>query len=201
MQTSVANIYAAGDIAQGPVFFGDRPTVHAIQTTAVDQGRVAGANMAGQEVHYPGSLLMNVVDVCGLQAASFGAWNDSQAEAVTIANAEGSVYRKLLWRDDQIVGAIFTGRANDVGMLTDVGMVKGILQTRTPLGTWKSFLQENPFDIRRAYVASGVAQKLVGTTLLGRPSQGRQYQFGGAKPTVPANPPHANFRRHSVRVI
>jgi hypothetical protein len=134
--------------------------------------------MAGHTVLYPGSLLMNVVDVCGLQCASFGNWDDSTAEAFTIRNPDGFIYRKLLWRDDQPVGAIFTGRANDMGMLTDVGMVKGMLQTQSRLGPWKEYLRENPFDIRRAYVGAGVPQKLVSATLLGRPTSNRQYRFG-----------------------
>ena len=35
--------------------------VHAIQPTAVDHGRVAGANMAGLDVAYSGSLAINVL--------------------------------------------------------------------------------------------------------------------------------------------
>ena len=180
MQTNVAGIYAAGDVAQGPCLVGGGTEVHAIQPTAVDHGRVAGANMAGQEVHYGGSLLMNVVDVCGLQTCSYGAWNDDSAETMTICNEGGYVYRKLLWTGDVLTGAIFTGRPNDMGMLTDVGMVKGLIQTKTALGTWKDFLKENPFDIRRAYVASGVAQTLAKTTLLGQPSKPRDYRFQDA---------------------
>src|SRR5262249_51351482 len=87
MQTNLPNVYAAGDVAQGPDLFGDRPAVHAIQPTAVDHGRVAGANMAGQAVRYPGSLLMNILDACGLQCASFGRWGEN-AEAITIRNAD-----------------------------------------------------------------------------------------------------------------
>ena len=193
MQTNFPHVYAGGDVAQGPVLFGAENAVHPIQPTAVDHGRVAGANMAGQEVRYPGSLLMNVVDICGIQGASFGRWNDASAEATTIDNPAGFIYRKLNWTDDRISGAIFAGRANDVGMLTDVGMVKGLMQTETRLGPWKKYLRDNPFDIRRAYVACGVAAKLVGTTLLGRPAKARQFHFGSAKPKVPANAAHAVF--------
>ena len=149
--------------------------------------------MAGHEVHYPGSLLMNILDVCGLQNASFGNWSDSQAEAVTISNLGGSVYRKLLFSGDEITGAIFIGKSSDLGMLTDVGMVKGIMQTRTALGPWKKFLVDNPFDIRRPYIASKVAKKLVGTTLLGRPAKTRQFQFGGAKPGAAVGDAHSVF--------
>jgi len=193
MQTNFAHVYAAGDVAQGPVLFGAGNAVHPIQPTAVDHGRVAGANMAGHEVRYPGSLAMNVVDICGLQGASFGRWDDPAAETTTIDNRAGFIYRKLLWTDDRISGALFTGRANDLGMLTDVGMVKGLMQTQTRLGPWKKYLRDNPFDIRRAYIACGVAAKLVGTTLLGRPAKARQFRFGSAEPKVPANAAHAVF--------
>ena len=193
MQTNFAHIYAAGDVAQGPILCESQPGIHAIQPTAVDHGRIAGANMAGHEVHYPGSLLMNVVDVCGLQCASYGRWNDPSAETTTIANAADRVYRKLLWTGDQITGAIFTGKANDLGMLTDLGMVKGLLQTQTPLGPWKQHLQANPFDIRRAYIASGAAEKLVATTLLGRASRDRQFHFGGEQPRATVGPAHAVY--------
>jgi len=193
MQTNVTDIYASGDVAKGPNLLGGRPAVHAIQTTAVDHGRIAGANMAGQDVEYPGSLVMNILDVCGLQCASFGNWSSANGDAMTISNPDGPIYRKLLWTGDQITGSIFLGQASDMGMLTDVGMVKGIMQTRTPLGPWKGFLAENPFDIRRPYIAARVAETLVRTTLLGRPAQTRRFQFRGAKPDPPVGPSHRTF--------
>jgi NAD(P)H-nitrite reductase large subunit len=194
MQTNFPFIYAAGDVAQGPDLLGDKPAVHAIQPTAVDHGRIAGANMAGHEVHYPGSLLMNILDACGLQCASFGRWGEN-AEAMTISNADRPVYRKLLWTGDQITGAVFVGPANDLGMLNDVGMVKGIMQTRTQFGPWKEYLRHHPFDVRRPYVGLQVARKLTGTTLLGRPSKPRQYRFDGlqAGPQVTQPQAHRDF--------
>lgn len=182
MQTGYPHIYAAGDIAQGPVIGTSRHAVHPIQTTAVDHGRVAGANMAGREVHYPGSLLMNVVDVCGLQAASYGDFQRTDVETIVIDSPSNHVYRKLLIHGERIVGATFTGKANDLGMLTDLGMVKGFIQTQTDLGEWLGYLRENPFDIRRAYIGCGIAQKLTPFMLIGRPSQPRDYHFGDARP-------------------
>jgi NAD(P)H-nitrite reductase large subunit len=193
LRTNFPFIYAGGDCTQGPAMCADGPEIHAIQTTAVDHGRVAGANMADGDVAYSGSLLMNILDVCGLQNASFGNWSDENAEAITISNASGYVYRKLLFTGDQLTGALFVGRANDMGMLTDVGMVKGIMQTETALGSWKEFLRENPFDIRRPYIAKGVAVKLKNTTLLGRPAQPRGYRFEGAEPKSAAGPGHAVY--------
>ncbi len=193
METSAAGIFAGGDTAQGPDLLGGPAAIHAVQPTAVDHGRIAGANMAGERIAYPGSLSMNVLDVCGLQNASFGNWSDDRAETMTVANPDSYICRKLFWTEDRITGAIFVGRANDLGMLTDVGMVKGLIQTQTRLGDWKRFIRENPFDIRRPYVACNVAQKLIGTTLLGRPSQPRQFHFKNAKPQAPVGPAHKVF--------
>ena len=191
MQTNFPFIYAAGDVAQGPDLLGAAPVVHAIQPTAVDHGRIAGASMAGQDVRYAGSLLMNILDACGLQCASFGRWGE-QAEAMTIRNPDRPVYRRLLWTGDQITGAVFVGPATELGMLNDVGMVKGMIQTRTGLGDWKEYLRQNPFDVRRPYIAARVGQKLVATTLLGRPSKARQYRFQGAEPAPQVTQPQAH---------
>lgn len=192
LRTNFDFIYAGGDVAQGPTLHGGQE-IHAIQPTAVDHGRVAGANMAGTDVAYPGSLNMNVLDVCGLQNASFGDWADANAEATTIASESGFVFRRYLWTNDEITGAIFVGEANNVGMLTDVGMIKGLMQTRTKLGSWKKYLQENPFDVRKAYIASGVAAKLAQSTLLGRPSQPRAYRAGNTPAKAEVTAAHAQF--------
>jgi NAD(P)H-nitrite reductase large subunit len=192
LRTNFPFLYAAGDVAQGPDLLGGPPALHAIQPTAVDHGRVAGANMAGQDVRYPGSLLINILDACGLQCASFGRWGETAAEAITIRNPDRPVYRKLLWTGDQITGAVFLGPANDMGMLTDVGMVKGLIQTRTALGPWKEFLRANPFDVRRPYVACKVGQQLAGQTLLGRPSKARQYRFQNRQPGPQVTRPDAH---------
>ena len=39
--------------------------------------------MAGRDVAYRGSLLMNIVEVCHLDVASFGQWDDPKAEVYT----------------------------------------------------------------------------------------------------------------------
>lgn len=193
MRTNIDHVFAAGDVAQGPALYQTEKVIHPIHPTAVDHGRIAGAVMAGEDVHYPGSLLMNVLDVCGLQNASFGNWDDAQAETTVINNPGQSIYRKYLWRDDQLVGAIFTGRASDLGALNDVGMVKGFLQTQTPFKQWKTYLQENPFDIRRAFIACGVAHHLKDQKLLGVASRPRRYHAKPVQKQVQTGEAHQQF--------
>ena len=175
-KTNHANIYAAGDVAEGPDLTSGDNAVHAIQPTAVDHGRVAGANMAGQDVEYGGSLSMNILDVCGLQCASFGTWEEGDHEITTIVNATRPVYRKLVWRGNTLIGAILIGPADDMSMLNDMGMVKGLIQAQTDLGAWKNHIVANPTDIRRPFVATKTAEKLLKNTVLGKPATYRDYQ-------------------------
>ena len=174
-QSNVANVYAAGDVAEGPDLSTGGQAVHAIQPTAVDHGRIAGANMAGQDVEYPGSLLINILDVCGLQCASFGDWS-GDGDVTEVINANRPVYRKLIWDGSTITGAIILGPADDVAMLNDMGMIKGLIQAKTDLGAWKQHIQANPTDIRRPYVATKTAEKMLALTSLGKPSEHRSYQ-------------------------
>jgi NAD(P)H-nitrite reductase large subunit len=170
LRSSESNIYAAGDVAEGPDLMSDGKAVHAIEPTAMQHGRVAGANMAGMDTAYAGSLLMNIVDVFDLEIASFGNWDDAEAEVIEAIQADRPVYRKLLFREGRLVGAIIMGRTHDIWTTNDVGMLKGLVQTGGDLSEWKDHLKANPFDIKRAYLASGAAGELIPQTLLGRPS-------------------------------
>ena len=53
LRSSVANVYAAGDVAEGRDLVTGQPDVHAIEPTAMEHGRVVGANMAGRDVGVP----------------------------------------------------------------------------------------------------------------------------------------------------
>lgn len=192
MRSNVEGIYAAGDVAQGPVLHLSERRVHAIQPTAVDHGRVAAANMLGHEVVYEGSLLMNIVATQELEMASFGLWEGQGLEATQVENARGRVYRKYVWDDDKLVGGIFVGPTHAMSGQNDVGMLKGLVQTGVPLGPWKQYLQEAPLDLRRVFVASGAAKLLAESTLLsGRASLGGGFRFGRLPPRRPRSQHHA----------
>ncbi len=40
-----------------------------------------------------------------------------------------------------------------IGLTDHVGVIRGLIQTETPLGEWKSKLVENPVRVMEAYVA------------------------------------------------
>lgn len=161
LQTSLPHVYAAGDVAQGPELLTGERVVHAIQPTAVDQGYVAGVNMAGGEAAYPGSLSMNIVDALGFQACSFGLWEGTSGDVTTVANPADGIYRKYVWNEDRLVGGVLVGPSPAVCGVNDAGMLRGLIQAKLPLGSWKRYLQENPLDLRRPFLASGAVGAFV----------------------------------------
>ncbi len=171
LRSSVPGVYAAGDVAEGPDRVSGGAVVHAIEPTAQEHGRVAGANMAGKDVRYAGSLAMNIVEVCHLDVASFGAWDDGRAEVAVAARPERDAYRKLLFTGDRLTGAIILGPSSDIWTSNDVGMLKGLVQSRVPLGPWKAHLIRSPFDLKPAYLAVRAAGRLLPETVLGRPAK------------------------------
>ncbi len=170
LRGSVPNVYAAGDVAEGRDLVTGQPDVHAIEPTAMEHGRVVGANMAGRDVAYRGSLLMNIVDVCHLDVASFGRWDDPEAEVAAAVRPAEPAYRKLLFHGDRLTGAMILGRADDIWTTNDVGMLKGLVQTGTALGQWTAHLRRNPFDIKPVFIATRTTARLLPQTVLGRPS-------------------------------
>ncbi len=148
LKSSVDDVYAAGDVAQGPDFMGGW-SVHAIQPTAVEHGRIAALNMAGGNASYHGSLAMNVLDTAGLVSSSFGQWQGVEGgESAERMDEARFRYTRLEFDGERLVGAICLGRTDQIGML------RGLIQSRVRLGEWKARLMEDPQRISEAYVAS-----------------------------------------------
>jgi NAD(P)H-nitrite reductase large subunit len=171
LRSNIANVYAAGDVAEGKDLVTGDAAVHAIEPTAQEHGRVVGANMAGKPTTYRGSVIINIVEVCHLDAASFGAWDDPKAKAVSALKKDRNAYRKLLFTADRLTGAIIIGRSSDIWTTNDVGMLKGLVQTGVPLGRFKDYLETNPFDVKTAFIAARTTSTLLPETVLGRPSK------------------------------
>ena len=151
LRTSADNIYAAGDCAQGPDFGGGF-NVHAIQPTSTEHGRFAALNMAGKVTPYRGSLQMNVLDTAGLISTSFGDWEGGDGtESAEALDRDRFKYLRLNFKDDVLVGALSLGRTDHMGVL------RGLIQNRTPLGPWKARLMDDPHRIMEAYVAHAYA--------------------------------------------
>ena len=147
LRTSVSDVYAAGDVAQGPDFSTGRQEVHAIQPTAVEHGRIAALNMAGADTPFRGSLSMNVLNTLDLVSSSFGLWMGVEGGERSVAVDEArSRYLRLEFEDDRIVGALA------LGLTQHVGVVRGLIQTRVRLGAWMEKLRADPALMMNAYL-------------------------------------------------
>jgi NAD(P)H-nitrite reductase large subunit len=171
LRTNVPNVYAAGDVAEGRDLITGEAAVHAIEPTAQEHGRIVGANMAGKTLAYRGSLIVNIVEVCHLDVASFGAWDDGKSEVISAVKPDRPAYRKMLFRGDRMTGAIILGPSSDIWTTNDVGMLKGLVQTGQPLGQFKDHLKRHPFDVKAAFIASKTTARLLPETVVGRPSK------------------------------
>jgi NAD(P)H-nitrite reductase large subunit len=171
LRSTVPTVYAAGDVARGRNLLTGVPEVHAIEPTAQEHGRVVGANMAGRDVAYRGSLVMNIVEVCHLDVASFGQWEDPGAEVYVATRRDRSQYRKLLFHGGRLAGAVICGPAADIWTTNDVGMLKGLVYAGGDLSAWKPHLRANPFDIKPVFLATRTVARLLPDTILGRASR------------------------------
>ena len=148
LRTSVANVFAAGDVAQGPEFFTGNREIHAIQPTASEHGRIAGLNMTDNKTKYAGSLSMNVLNTLGLITVSFGQWQGiAGSELAEQVDEKNHKYLRLVFADDTVVGAL------SIGTTQHVGVLRGLMQSKTRLGSWKARLMKNPHQIMEAYLA------------------------------------------------
>ncbi len=175
LRSSVKSVYAAGDVARGANLLTGTLEVHAIEPTAQEHGRVVGANMAGRDVSYRGSLVMNIVEVCHLDVASFGQWEDESADVYTGVRPERSQYRKLLFHGGRLTGAVICGPASAIWTTNDVGMLKGLVYSGVDLSRWKAHLQTNPFDVKPAFLATQTTARLLPVTILGRPARSPEF--------------------------
>jgi len=148
LETTVPGIFAAGDVAEAPDLFTGAHLVSAIQPNAVDQARVAALNMVGKDVRLPGVLAINVLDTLGLVSSSFGQWWGTDAnDGVELVDEENHRYLSLQFQDDVLIGA------TSIGLTQHVGVLRGLIQNKTPLGKWKQVLKRTPLRFAEAYVA------------------------------------------------
>ena len=153
MRTSVANIWAAGDVAQAREFFGGKQELNAILPDAFEQGKVAGMSMAGAEEapgsvgdFYQGGLSMNTFNFYGNRSFSVGLSLEEDTTRYDIARltVPGScVYQKLVFEGNYLVGAI------GINVTMDPGVLMNLIRRRVDLGARKSEFAVKPLDMSR----------------------------------------------------
>lgn len=135
-QTSLPDVFAAGDCTQGyDVVSGER-RILALLPNAYMQGDCAGANMAGQPEEYKRGLALNSIGFWGLHIMSAGVYQGEVIEQVDAANGR---YKCLFVQDGRLNGYILVGDVARAGIYTN------LVRTRQPLSEvdWQ-LLQARP---------------------------------------------------------
>lgn len=105
LKTNLPNVYVAGDVAAAPSLFDGRNATCPILPEAVNQGRVAGANMAGEEVEYKGWLSENQLRCFDQSLFSVGVTNLQDEEGYEVFEiTEDKCFLKLVFKENYLVG-------------------------------------------------------------------------------------------------
>ena len=145
MRTGEADIYAAGDVAVTQDRVTCQSTVNAVWPCAYEQGRVAGFNMAGRKTSYDGSMRMNSADFFGVSFISIGIVKpkDKGYETHSQFLRDADIYRKLVFKDKQLVGAVLVGKVDGAGVLAN------LMRKRVDVTPIKGDLLEGRFEYVR----------------------------------------------------
>ncbi len=113
MHTNAPDVYAAGDCIESPNLLTGERSVHAIFPNAVEQGKVAGMNMAGYPVAYEGAERMNSLKHLGLPVIAAG----EKVGDTVLQEHDGSNLRTIYISEQRIVGFQMTGDIQSAGVL------------------------------------------------------------------------------------
>lgn len=140
MQTSVEDVYAAGDCAQAPeILTGLQMTIPVIPVASM-HGTIAGCNMTGAERHFRGGLSLNAMQFGGIPLVSYGFVRDEKDGDVLKLRQDG-VYKKVIIKGNRITGAVF------VGAIDRAGLFRFLVEEKIDVSDFKDKLLSSEFGI------------------------------------------------------
>jgi len=117
LQTSLPDVYAAGDVVE--VY--DPMTQTCLHTPlwphAYRQGKIAGVNMAGKKDVYPVEPPFNSLPLLGLNIAAAGVgWATEKDLEIIERRSSRAQYNRFVWRDNTLLGFIMVGDISRCGI-------------------------------------------------------------------------------------
>jgi NAD(P)H-nitrite reductase large subunit len=120
MQTNIPDVYASGDVAEAYDFVLKQNRLLPLWPLAVLEGQTAGYNMAGEKIAYTGGTSMSSLKYFGVPIVSIGISNpkdDPTLEILTKHEPQKGVYKKIVLKDNIIVGLTLLGNIDKAGLL------------------------------------------------------------------------------------
>jgi nitrite reductase (NADH) large subunit len=117
METSVPNIYAVGECVE------HRGMVYGLVQPLYEQGKALAKRICGIEGQgYEGSVLSTQLKISGIDLFSVGAIHDknSSIQSIKIYDEVQRVYKKVVFQDHKIIGAVLFGDTKERTKLLDM---------------------------------------------------------------------------------
>lgn len=135
METNAAGIYGAGDAVQTRDIVTGEKIVSALWPNAVEMGEIAGTNMAGGNLKYDGSLeILNSTEIGDTPFITAGSITPEGEGYETMTRRHNDKYKKLVFKNDRLVGTVF------LGDITGAGIYTSLIRTEMNLGSLKEKL-------------------------------------------------------------
>ena len=114
LRTSAAGVYAVGECAQ------HRDVVYGLWAPLLEQAKVAGASLAGAPAAFRGAIPATTLKVAGVELFCGGNATAAPGDEEVIAlDTRRGCYRRLVLRDDRLVGTILLGDLRDAHTLRE----------------------------------------------------------------------------------
>ncbi|GLI90270.1 NADPH-nitrite reductase [Bacillus subtilis] len=109
MQTEIPHIYAVGECAE------HRGIAYGLVAPLYEQAKVLAKHICGIETKpYEGSVLSTQLKVSGVEVFSAGDFNESEEKkAIKVFDEQDGIYKKIVLRGNQIVGAVLFGDSSE----------------------------------------------------------------------------------------
>jgi len=159
MQTTLKDVYAAGDCTQSYDVLSGTDRNLAIWPNAVVQGRVAGTCMATGADSFEGGLGVNAFGFFGSSVLTCGIINPDDSFTTEVYR-EGNSYRKFVFKDDRLFGFILLNASVNAGIYTM------LIREKVPVSTLKERafargieLVDLPNEVYTAMLHKGMGKK------------------------------------------
>lgn len=120
MQTSDAAVYAAGDCTVSTDMLDGSKKIIALWVNAVQQGTVAGSQMAGGNEIISGSYAVNTIDFYGLRICTCGLINAQGEQYKDVVKQDGEKYKRLIFEGNNLVGFVLINSSENAGIYTSL---------------------------------------------------------------------------------
>lgn len=115
METSEPNIFAVGECVE------HRGMVYGLVQPLYEQGKILASRICGNDGQgYLGSVLSTQLKISGVDLFSVGSFHEKDSKSIKIFDEEAGVYKKIVFQNHRIIGAVLYGDTKERTTLLDM---------------------------------------------------------------------------------